>query len=174
MRHLPTMVGFPQPAIADSKTARMMIRNQALRRAEVNGMTTGISSCVGVITTVNNLATHFDAKKFVCFREANYVLYALQTPTCVLAHVTLCVRRAHSLSPLGLLAFFLRLPSAMRRVLKSDKRPLEIKPQQESVWICMCGLSKNQPFCDGSHKTTRDEEDGKTYDYDSEGHRHEV
>jgi CDGSH-type Zn-finger protein len=73
-----------------------------------------------------------------------------------------------------LLAFFLGLPFAMRKVLKSDQRPFEIKPQQESVWICMCGLSKNQPFCDGSHKTTRDEEDGKTYEYDAEGHRHEI
>jgi CDGSH-type Zn-finger protein len=63
---------------------------------------------------------------------------------------------------------------AMRKVLKSDKGPFEIKPQQESVWICMCGLSKNQPFCDGSHKTTRDEEDGKTYEYDVKGHRREV
>ena len=76
MRHLPTIVAFPQPAIADSKTARMMIRNQAFRnqvlcRAEVNGMTTGISCCVTVITTVNNLATHFDAIKPVCFREAD-------------------------------------------------------------------------------------------------------
>jgi len=75
-----------------------------------------------------------------------------------------------------------RLPStkkrryllAMRKVLKTDNRPLEIKPQQESVWICMCGLSRNQPFCDGSHKTTRDEENGKTYEYDAEGHRHEI
>jgi CDGSH-type Zn-finger protein len=66
------------------------------------------------------------------------------------------------------------LTSFVRKVLKSDQRPFEIKPQQESVWICMCGLSKNQPFCDGSHKTTRDEEDGKTYEYDSEGHRHEI
>jgi CDGSH iron-sulfur domain-containing protein 3 len=74
----------------------------------------------------------------------------------------------------GLLAFFLRLSFGMRKVLKSDQRPFEIKPQQESVWICMCGLSKNQPFCDGSHKTTRDEEDGKTYEYDAEGHRHEL
>ena len=62
----------------------------------------------------------------------------------------------------------------MRRVVKSDKRPLEIKPLEESVWICMCGLSKNKAFSVGSHKTTRDEEDGKTYEYDGEGHGHEV
>jgi len=38
----------------------------------------------------------------------------------------------------------------------------------------MRGLSKNEPFCDGSHKTTHDEEEGRTYDYDPEGHRHEI
>ena len=38
----------------------------------------------------------------------------------------------------------------------------------------MCGLSKNQPFCDGSHKKTRDEEEGKVYEYDNEGHRSEI
>jgi CDGSH-type Zn-finger protein len=48
----------------------------------------------------------------------------------------------------------------MRKVLKSDHQPLEIKPQEKSTWICMCGLSKNQPFCDGSHKKTAGEEDG--------------
>jgi len=61
----------------------------------------------------------------------------------------------------------------MRKVIKSDLRPLEIKPQEKSVWICMCGLSKNQPFCDGSHKAIAEEE-GKTYEYDAEGHRTEV
>jgi CDGSH-type Zn-finger protein len=81
------------------------------------------------------------------------------------------------------LAYFLlaRLPrsfnalsSCMRRVIKSDKQPFEVKPQEKSVWICMCGLSKNQPFCDGSHKTVTDEEDGKTYEYDRQGHRKEI
>ena len=62
----------------------------------------------------------------------------------------------------------------MRKVIKSDKQPLEIKPQEKSVWICMCGLSKNQPYCDGSHKKVTGEEDGKTYEYDAEGHRQEV
>jgi CDGSH-type Zn-finger protein len=29
--------------------------------------------------------------------------------------------------------------------------PIEIKAGQ-SYWWCACGRSKNQPFCDGSHK----------------------
>ncbi len=62
----------------------------------------------------------------------------------------------------------------MRKVVKSDKKPLEIRPQEKSVWICMCGLSQNQPYCDGSHKTVASEEDGKVYEYDSAGHRREV
>ena len=61
----------------------------------------------------------------------------------------------------------------MRKVLRSDAQPLEIKPQQKSVWICMCGLSKNQPYCDGSHKAAAGEEAGKVYEYDAEGHRRE-
>jgi CDGSH-type Zn-finger protein len=61
-----------------------------------------------------------------------------------------------------------------RKIIKQAKGPLEIKPQKESVWICMCGLSKNQPLCDGSHKVTETEEDGKIYEYDKEGHKTEL
>jgi CDGSH-type Zn-finger protein len=38
----------------------------------------------------------------------------------------------------------------------------------------MCGLSSNQPFCDGSHKKTVDEEAEKIYRYNSDGTRTEI
>jgi CDGSH iron-sulfur domain-containing protein 3 len=50
-----------------------------------------------------------------------------------------------------------------RFVRKEDKGPMEVKVRNESRWICMCGLSNNQHFCDGSHKKTAGEEVGKIY-----------
>jgi CDGSH-type Zn-finger protein len=48
--------------------------------------------------------------------------------------------------------------------------PYEIPEGTElPVYICACGLSKNKPFCDGSHKKARDEESGATYVYDEAG-----
>ncbi|OHA71271.1 MAG: iron-binding protein [Candidatus Wildermuthbacteria bacterium RIFCSPLOWO2_12_FULL_40_9] len=61
-----------------------------------------------------------------------------------------------------------------RKIIKIAKGPFEVKPQKESVFICMCGLSKNQPFYDGSHKKTLDEPEGVIYEYDEQGRRKEV
>ena len=47
--------------------------------------------------------------------------------------------------------------------------PIEVPPQEKSVWVCACGLSQNLPHCDGSHKVCRkNEEDGKLYVYDQD------
>lgn len=53
-----------------------------------------------------------------------------------------------------------------RIVKKTAHGNMELKPSNKSYLICMCGLSKNQPFCDSSHHATLDEDDSKLYEYD--------
>lgn len=57
----------------------------------------------------------------------------------------------------------------MPRLIRHDATgPYEVPPQEKSVWVCGCGLSKNLPFCDGAHKTCRQEDRGKLYVYDKD------
>jgi len=58
-----------------------------------------------------------------------------------------------------------------RLVVKTAKSPYVMKPSEEPVLVCMCGLSKNQPFCDKSHLATLDEKDDEMYEYDKKGKR---
>lgn len=60
----------------------------------------------------------------------------------------------------------------MARVVRCDRsRPFLIQIGGQNVAICACGLSKNKPYCDGTHKITRDEEPEKLYAYDDQGNR---
>ncbi len=55
-----------------------------------------------------------------------------------------------------------------RMVYHDATGPIEVKPQEQSVWICACGLSQNMPHCDGSHKIARQEEANKLYTYNKQ------
>ena len=60
-----------------------------------------------------------------------------------------------------------------RLVQHESSGPKEVKIGQESKWMCMCGLSINKPFCDGSHKLCSNEKEDKIYKYEN-GKRIEV
>lgn len=63
----------------------------------------------------------------------------------------------------------------MSRIVKrTSTEPTRFMIDGKEQWLCKCGLSKNQPLCDGSHKLVKGEDPGKLYWYDDAGMRHEV
>lgn len=62
----------------------------------------------------------------------------------------------------------------MARVVRIERDgPYKIEPgtydPAKPLWICGCGMTRNPPFCDGTHKTCKAEAPGKTYRYDEQG-----
>jgi CDGSH-type Zn-finger protein len=53
--------------------------------------------------------------------------------------------------------------SMARMVKRTPTEPTVFVIDGKQQWLCKCGLSMSQPFCDGSHKLTQGEDPGKLY-----------
>ncbi len=63
----------------------------------------------------------------------------------------------------------------MARLVKRVRgKPYAVTIGGETKYICGCGLSSTQPFCNGTHKITQSEAPGKLYWYGEEQQRHDA
>ncbi len=44
----------------------------------------------------------------------------------------------------------------------------DIDEEKGDIAVCLCGLSAEYPFCDGSHNATTDEREGVVYKYEGD------
>jgi len=63
----------------------------------------------------------------------------------------------------------------MSRLVRHDAQgPAIVMVGEKVVAVCQCGLSRNKPFCDGSHRATQGETPGQIYVYNPANERVEV